>query len=183
MTTSISMASNALILVGDDPISALSENVAAENLYAQTYEYVLSQHPWSFALKEQLFSRLSQAPDRRTGFSYAFQKPPEMIRLWAVLPTTDYRMVGESVFSNSNEMFGRYVFKVEETHLPAHFVKCMESKLASEFSISIAEDTDKMRLYLGLYTEALGEAMAIDSQQHPYPGIRGNPIRRLRRYR
>lgn len=180
MATSISMASNALVLIGDDPISALSESIAAANLYDETYEFVLSQHPWSFALKEAKFSRLSQEPDRETGFRYAFQRPPDMIRLWATFPDKDYRMVGKFIYANFAEFFGQYVFRVEETALPAHVVRCIEYKLASDFAISVAEDNERMRIFEMKYEDALGEAMAIDGQQQPYPGIRGNPIRRGR---
>jgi hypothetical protein len=182
MATDISMASNALVLIGDDPISALSESVAASNLYANTYEYVLSLSPWTFALKEVKFSRLSQTPDIETGFIYAFQKPTDLIRLWAVLPTTNYRMVGEFIYSNNTEMFGRYVYKSDETGLPAHIVKCIQYKLASEFSVSVAEDEKKMEMFERMFQDALGQAMSIDSMQQPYAQIRGNPIRRGRRH-
>lgn len=180
MSSDIDIASNALVLIGDDPISALSESVAASNLYPNTYEYVLSLHPWTFAMREQYLSRLSALPDRETGYRYAFQKPADMIRLWATLPTKDYRMVGEFVYANSTTFFARYVYKALEATLPVHFVKCVEYKLAAEFSISVAEDDRKMQLYEAKFEKALGDAMTIDSQQHPYPRIRGNPIRRGR---
>lgn len=180
MATDIDMASNALVLIGDDPISALSEDVAAANLYASTYEHVLSEHPWSFALKEQYLSRLSQAPDRETGYAYAFQIPPDLIRMWAIMPVSQYRIVGELLYSNTNTLLARYVYKVAETSLPAHFVKAMEYKLASEFSMSVAEDENKMQIFHRMYIDALGQAMAKDSAQHPYEGIKRNPIRARR---
>lgn len=183
MASDIDIASNALVLIGDDPISALSESVAASNLYSDTYEYVLSQHPWSFAMKEQDFSQLSQQPDTETGFRYAYQRPGDLIRLWAILPTQHYQVVGEFIYSNSSALWGRYVYKVTETSLPPHFVKCLQYKLAADFSVSVAEDEQKMQIFEMKYRDSLGEAMAIDSQQHPYAGIRGNPIRIGRRVR
>ena len=180
MATDIDIASNALVLIGDDPISALSEDVAAANLYATTYEYVLSEHPWSFAMKEQSLSRLTATPDRKTGYQYAYQMPVDLIRMWAVMPVSDYRIVGSLLYANSNELLARYVYKVAETSLPAHVVKCVEYKMAAEFSISVAEDEQKAQIFERKYMDALGQSMAKDSSQHPYERIKRNPIRNHR---
>lgn len=180
MSTAIDMASNALVLIGDNPINALSESTAADNLYSDTYALVLSQHPWSFAMKEQFLSRLSQAPDTETGYQYAFRMPTDIVRLWAILNVYDYRIVGENVYCNSTTALARYVYEVDETSLPPHVVKTIEYKLASDFAISVAEDENKSVFYERKYMDSLGQAMAIDSQQHPQVDIRNNPIK-LRR--
>ena len=90
MSSDIEISSNALILIGDNPISSFTEPgfgaTAAANLYAGTYEAILSEHPWTFALKEQYLSRLSQQPDQETNYTYAFQIPSDVVRIWAVLP-------------------------------------------------------------------------------------------------
>lgn len=178
MATDIDMASNALVLIGDDPISALSDSTAASNLYLETYKLVLSQHPWTFALKEQFLSRLTQAPDTETGYSYAFRMPTDIIRLWAVLNIRDYRIVGENLYANATEVFARYVYKVSETLLPPHVVKTIEYKLAADFAISVAEDEQKSEIFERKYLNQLGQAMAVDAQQQPQVGIRNNPILR-----
>ena len=180
MASDIDMASNALILIGDDPISSLAEDVAAANLYASTYEYVLSEHPWSFAMKEQTLSRLSQAPDRETGFSYAYQMPVDLIRLWAVMPVSNYRIVGELLYANASSLLARYVYRVPESRLPAHAVKTIEYKLAADFSISVSEDEKKAQIFERKYIDSLSQSMAKDSSQHPYEGIKRNPIRNRR---
>jgi hypothetical protein len=180
MASAIDMASNALILIGDDPINALSENTAASNLYNDTYQLVLSQHPWTFALKEQFLSKLTQAPDRETGYSTAFRRPTDLIRLWALLNVRDYKIVGENIYANSNTAFARYVHKVDESYLPSQVVKTIEYKLASELSISVAEDEQKAQIFEQKYIAQLGQAMAADAQQQPQDAIRSNPIRMMR---
>lgn len=177
MATSISMASNALVLIGDDPINALSDSEAASNLYDEVYEGFLSEHPWSFALKEQWLSRLTATPDPQTGYRYAFQVPTDLIRMWAALNIRDYRVVGDLIYANANELLARYVYRVDETSLPAHAVRAIQYKLASEFSVSVAEDEQKMQIFESKYIDALGRAMSVDSQQHPFVGIQNNPIR------
>ena len=183
MATAISMASNALVLIGDDPINSLSDSVAASNLYDSLYEEVLSEHPWSFALKEQDLNRLTAQPDIETGYRYAFQLPSDIIRLWAVFPVQHYDIVGNLLYANALSIFARYLYRPDETILPPHFVKTMEYRLATDFSVSVAEDEEKMKLFRGLYEKSLGSAMAKDSQQKPFAGIRMRGLSRYRGFR
>lgn len=183
MASNIDMASNALLLIGDSPINALSESVAASNLYPTTYEYFLSEHPWSFAMKEQYLSRLSAAPDPETGYQYAFQVPTDTIRIWAIFPQVDYRIVGDFVYCSAPKLLARYTYKVAESYLPAHAVKAVEYKLAADFSIAVAEDDTKAQIFERKYQDALQMAMAKDSQQHPFVGLRRNAIRVTRNRR
>ena len=181
MATDISMASNALMLIGEEPINALSENTAAENLYSSTYEYVLTESNWSFAMKEQYLSRLTATPATETGFQYAFQMPSDCIRMWAVMPASlNYRIVGDLLYCSADKLLARYIYKVAESALPAHFVKTMEYKLAADFAMSVADDAQKAQLFEQKYAAALSVSQAKDAQQHPYPGHPRNPIRLAR---
>ncbi len=129
MASDIDIASNALILIGDNPISSFTEPgagaKAAANLYPDTYAQLLSEHPWTFALKEQKLNRLSQTPDPLTNWTYAYQNPTDLIRYWSIMPYGLYDMVGSLVYSNQNELLARYIFKVAETQLPPHFQKAL----------------------------------------------------------
>lgn len=183
MATDIDMASNALMLLGEAPISALSESTAANNLYQSTYDYVLSEHPWSFALKEQYASRLTQTPATETGYTYAFQVPVDSIRLWAVMPVIDYRIVGEVIYARSDTLLCRYCYSVEESRLPAHMVKTIEYKLAADMAISVTEDEQKAQIFNQMYRDSLNMSMAKDSQQHPFEVLQRNTIRRARNRR
>ena len=180
MPTGIDIASNALILIGDEPISSFSDGgagaEAAGNLYPSTYEQVLSEHPWSFALKEQQLSRLSQTPDEKTFYKYAFQLPADMIRLWKIMPHSNYDLVGLLLYSNEPELLARYLYKPEETTLPAHFVKALEYKLASEFAMLVTESQNKATYYEQKYRQMIGIARTVDSQGRPQQSIVDSPF-------
>jgi hypothetical protein len=180
MPTDIDIASNALLLIGDNPISSFSEPGAgptvAANIYAETYASVLSTHPWSFALKELKLSKLSAVPDKLTNYSSAFQMPADLIRLWAIFPFSDYVIIGPLLYSNQSELLARYVYKVDETSLPPHFVKALEYKLASEFAISITEDEKKASLYESKFRQKVSEARNVDSQGRPQESIVDSPF-------
>jgi hypothetical protein len=180
MATEIQIASNALILIGDNPISSFTEPgfgaTAAANLYEDTYLAALSEHPWTFALKEQKLSKLSQSPDPETGFQNAFQVPVDTVRIWAVFPFSNYTIVGDLLYSNQNELLMRYNHKPPETELPPHFVKSLEYKLAADFSISVTEDLQKHALFEQKAVRAFATARSIDSQGKPPVPIIDSPF-------
>ncbi len=168
MATDIDMCSNALLLIGDEPISAFTDPGAgatvAGNIYEETYKAFLAEHPWTFALKEQTLNLLSQTPDDLTHYSRAHQVPPSAIRIWAIFPVVSYAIVGQVIYSNEQELLCRFVHKVEESQLPAHAVKAMEYKLASEFAASVTESDSKSEFMLQKYKDQLAKAKNIDSQ-------------------
>lgn len=185
MPTNIEISSNALILIGDNPISSFTEAgfgaTAAANLYDNAYCALLSEHPWTFALKEQHLSRLSQAPDKETNYAYAFQLPTDMVRVWAVFPHGMYTIVGSLLYSNDLELLMRYNHKPDETSLPPHFVQALQYKLAADFSLSVTEDAAKHQLFEQKYLRALSVARSVDSQGKPPVPIIDSPFTDVRR--
>jgi len=184
MASDIELASNALLLIGDNPISSFTEPgagaTAAANLYEDTYRGLLSLHPWTFALKEQKLNKLSQTPDSLTNFTSAYQLPTDHIRTWAMLPHSDYVVVGDKIYSNQNELLLRYVYKVAETSLPPHFTKALEYLLASDFAQLVTESTSKSEYFKRLFKDQLGSAMSIDSSGHPQMPIIDSPFTDVR---
>ncbi len=179
-SSAIDISSNALLLIGDEPISAFTEPgagaKAAANLYPQTKEMVLSYHPWTFALKEQRLSRLTQTPDTLANYNYAYQLPTDLIRLWKIAPISDYVIIGDKLYSNEPELLARYIYDVPETMIPAHVVKAMEYQMASEFSISVTEDENKAQYYGQKAQLQLAKASNIDSQGQPQEPIVDSPF-------
>lgn len=184
MSSDIDMASNALILLGDNPISSFTESgfgaTAASNLYSTTYRAILASHPWSFALKEQYLSRLSQTPDDETGFTYAYQMPTDLIRVWEVMDYGDYEIVGSLLYSNQSTLLMRYVYEIEETQLPPHVVEAIEYQLAAKFAPFVTEDAGLAGLYEQKALMALARAQTIDSQNRPQSGIVHSPFTDVR---
>jgi len=180
MASDIDIASNALLLVGDNPISSFDDPgagaKAASNLYLETKKRLLSEHPWSFALKQQRLNRLSQTPDELTGYSNAFQLPTDLIRIWNIQSHSNYILIGDLLYSNENEILATYIYNVDEVKLPPHFVKSLEYALASDFAISVTEDTGKAQLYEQKSINSKSQAMAIDSQGRPQPAIIDSPL-------
>ena len=180
MPSSIDIASNALLLIGDNPISSFDDPgagaQAAANLYPETKKRLLSEHPWSFALKSQRLSRLSQTPDILTGYQHAFQLPTDLIRIWSIQPHSNYILECNLLLSNSTSLLCTYIYDVDEVNLPPHVVKSLEYLLAADFAIAVTEDEKKSALYERKATNAINKAMAIDSQNRPQISIIDSPL-------
>ena len=86
MVSAIQLASNALLLLGHDPISSFTESTAgaqiASNLYETTYESLLTQHRWRFASKQAIASILalslvnSRSETKKVALLLISFKPP-----------------------------------------------------------------------------------------------------------
>ena len=142
----------------------------------ETKKRLLSEHPWSFALKSQRLNRLSQTPDILTGYQYAFQLPTDLIRIWSVQGHGNYILEGNLLLSNQTELLCTYIYNVDEVNLPPHVVKSLEYMLASEFAVPVTEDTAKAIYYEKKATDATNKAMGIDSQNRPQISIIDSPL-------
>ncbi len=185
MTSKIDICSNALQLVGDEPISSFTESdsaALASNLYDQFYESQLAYHPWGFALKQQNLNLLTQEPDDKTNYRYAFQLPTDMVFLWNIQPFSNYIIVGDYLYSNEREILATYTWKVAEGSLPSYFVTMMQYKLASEFAQTVTENSGLAQLYEQKFRMELGAAQAVDSKQRPQAGILDCPYVQVRPY-
>lgn len=180
MASSIDICSNALQLIGDEPISSFDDPGAgarvAKAIYPDTKQKLLSEHPWSFAFKQQRLNRLSQVPDTKTGFKHAFQLPTDLIRIWNIQDHSDYILVGALLYSNSTSLLCTYIYDVEETALPPHFIKALEYTLASDFAIAITENQSMSGLYAQKAMMTSGQAKSIDSQGRPQIAIQDSPL-------
>jgi len=181
MPSAIDISSNALLLVGDNPINSFTDPgagaQAAAALYPQVKQRLLAMHPWSFALKQQRLSLLSAQPDELSRYKYAFQVPTDLIRLWEIAPFQDYTIIGDLIYANQNTaMLATYIYDVADTAMPAQVVKTLEYMLAAEFAIAITEDENKNALYSRKAGEAFAQASTIDSQGRPQVAIKDNPF-------
>lgn len=185
MASDIDIASNALILIGDNPINSFTEPgagaQAAANLYPSAYGFVLSEHAWTFATKYQKLNQLAAEPGPLINFNFGYQLPTDLIFLRQIKPHSHYEIVDGILYSNENELLARYNYKVAESSLTPPFVKAFEYKLAAEFAIAVAEDTAKNELYEKKYLLAIAHARTIDSQSKPQTPIQDSPFIDVRR--
>lgn len=175
-TSKINLASNALLLLGDKPISSFEDTTTgaevASNLYDSSYYFLLTTHRWRFSTKKQQLARLATKP--KDEFSYKFKLPGDLVYLIKA-NVSDYEIYGTELFTNSSEVLVDYVYKVEEDKLPHYFIKAFEYYLASQFAIPVTGDIQKAQLMDQNYRNHIRIAKYADSSQRPSDEIDYNP--------
>lgn len=181
-TSKINLISNALILLGDAPITSLNDPgagaKAGANLYESTYFSMLSSHRWNFAIKKSLLSQLSEAP--LNEYKYQYQLPTDFITIITTYPVSTYRIIGDKLYSDSNRVEIDYIYKITEDKFPPYFIKAFEYYLARDLCIAVTEDMNKYELMQRAYEIESRKARYADSQSAPQVPIQDDPYIRVR---
>ena len=171
-TTDVAVASMALVLIGDDPISAFDGSttgaIVAENIYDTVVADILTQHPWRFAVKQTDLSHLEATPEAL--FTDAWQIPTDALMIRRVIVSGSditYEIYGDKIFANvdeTNTVTANYIFRALEQDWPPYFLFAAQLQLASLFSMSVAGKPDMSQDFETKADFALRKARAIDSQ-------------------
>lgn len=183
MASKIQLISNALILIGDLPITSLSGNTRAETVANALYDNIvqneLSKFRWGFARKQAQLSLSVDAPI--SEWQSIYQLPADMLNLIKLDPSINYQILGDKVYCNySGALYCDYIANVSEATWPAYFAKMIEYALAMDFAPSIRDSASSMELLANQYLNASRMARFTDSQQHPQTAIQDRPFINVR---
>lgn len=186
MASKIDMVSNALILIGDQPVNSLDGNdrrqVVANNLYKSIKETELSKTRWGFARRKAVLAKTTGTPED-DEFDSIYQLPTDMLVLIKTKPTTNYRIYGDKMYCNidTNTTFSiDYVANVSESEFPPYFVDVMQYALARNFATSIRDSAAARQEMTTEYLNATRVAYAVDAQQYPMDEIQHHPFIEVR---
>lgn len=161
MTTSVSIASQALSLLRANTISSFSDETNEAEICNQFYDqhirYLLSVFPWTFATKKRQLSQDSTDPVNE--YTYSHIVPSDALLIWALFnsdnvgasPVQDYDIYGTEtarrVFSNYESLYADYTFYPNESQWPHYFVELAVVSFASKIAIPVTGNADLARLY------------------------------------
>ena len=98
MAEKIKLISNALILIGDLPVTSLSGNSRAEtvanNLYDNIVQNEISKYRWGFATRRAQLALTAEVPIGNE-FQNSFQLPPDLLVLTKIDSSANYKMYGD----------------------------------------------------------------------------------------
>lgn len=185
MATKIDLISNALILIGDTPVSSLTggtrREVVADKLYDNIVQTELSKHRWTFARKQAQITKLVSTPPDPNTWNSVYQLPTDMVFLITVSPDANYQVYGDKLYSNSSaDLYADYIYNVAEADWPVYFAKVIEYALAMDFAASIRDSSAARGEMAAAYVNASRMARFTDSQQAPVKRIRSNPFASVR---
>lgn len=173
MSSSVSICSNALVMLGGVPFSSFEEPKphvrTAAVLYPSVRDDVLRAHPWNCAIKRELLAPMAMPP--AFGFNYQFQLPGDWLRNIQVgrdgcpIP---YRTEGQRLLANVTVLPLVYVFRnYDEDSWSTNLIRVMERAMAAEMAYPVTASTSLSDSAYNKFNQQLKIAKAVDGQDDP----------------
>jgi len=200
MSDSLSIANEALLLVGADPIDTFGDDSTESKLVSRFYERVkksvLRSYEWNCAKRR---GDLTVITDSTTGlevppvngYSHQFSLPQGSIRVLDVFvggfrpePERDgeraYSIEGKRILINASAVSISYIANITEAELDAHVEDVIIRALAADMSYPLKESNSTTARLKQEYKEAMFEAMTTDSLENPAVVLRTDGLSRVR---
>ena len=176
MATEVSICSNALRKLGDDPITSLTEDTERARLCNAFYETardsLLRSHPWNFAITRASLTRLSSTPAYGFAYQYALPTDPYCLRVLEmeyqdyIFKIENLATEGRVLLSDEDTAKILYVGRITDTSLfDSLFVDTLTAHLSVKLAYPITNSTSLQLQMHKLYQAKLSEARSVDGQE------------------
>jgi hypothetical protein len=171
MSSFVEITSNALRLLGDDPITSLTDDTERARLCNAIYEEIRDEVTraalWNCATKRQVLASLSETPAFR--WAYQSQLPADCLRVVAVYTgdiRIDYVVEGRKVLTDVSSCNLLYLTRITDPNeFDSLFISTYTARLASEMAFAITGSNTATEKFWTLYDRKVREARTIDSQE------------------
>lgn len=190
--TSTTFVNRALVLLGDAPVSSLTDGSAqaaiVSTFYDSAFEEFIGSTGWRWAMRTAVPARHSLGgnyvvpADPQYLFQYTL--PSDFLTLYRVEQTCTHEiaLVPGDLTANTTNLIRaiwstvaldriHYVAKVGEECLPPHAQEAFVYKLAHILAIPVQSNRARSEYFYGLYMKSLRRAQAIDARQRPTASI------------
>ena len=191
-TTNIDICARALVMIGAQPITSFTdgstEALVANNVYEDITKASLTRHRWRFASTQATLSLLTNSPTGRYDYAYQMPTSPEVLQIISitvndyVIPYSRYQdFIYVNSYGSSSSLVMDYIYRVDESYFPPHFVLALEYELASVFAGSVARDSAMIKQFKELAERQFLIAKNIDSAETTSKVLDTNRFINLRR--
>jgi hypothetical protein len=152
--TKLSICSDALIMLGANPLSSFTVGTddaqVADRLYDDVRDTLLMQYPYSWSIKKVKLARLVQTPINE--WKYIYQLPGNLLgNPKAVFNTDavgaqsrrDFEIYGDGLNTNYEDVWIDYQYRPEPFEFPPYFVRLLKTALAAEFAEPVTDQITK----------------------------------------
>ena len=180
--TPVSICSNALLMLGDKPISSFEEGTdraaLAANLWETARDYVLRRHPWNCAIKRKILAPDTTAP--AFDFTAQFSLPADWLRTLSVGEEGErpfYKIEGRKLLMNGSVCKLRYIYRNDvPATWDAMLVHAMTMVMKALFAYPITQSQGLEQLVESILAPILREARAVDGQEEPGDALDDSPL-------
>ncbi len=185
MSTQVAICNMALVRLGQQRISSLTDTSAAAEVcdvyYEQTRDELLNSYEWSFAVARKQLSAISG--DNLSNFDYKYALPTDYLTVRTQISSEDYsdieddwRIEGKYLLSDLSPNYIKYIKQVKTaSDLPHLFVEAFYLKLATKMVSKLTQDKTLLRNLFREFAIAMRNAEAIigsnDRNSNPVPTL------------
>jgi hypothetical protein len=157
----LSICSDALLMLGANPISSFNEGTDAANisdrLYSDLRDQALLVYPWSFSFKKVKLARLVTTPT--TEYRYEYQLPGDRLGPPRAVftsaspgqrPSKEYRIFQDKLLTDYEEVWIDYQYSVQEFEMPVYFVQLLKYMMAWHLAYPITDQDSKAQYWQGV---------------------------------
>ena len=171
MASFVEITSNALRLLGDDPITSLTEDSERARLVNALYEEVRDEVTraamWNCAKDRQVLASLATTP--AFGWSFYHQLPSTCLRVVDVLSgdiRVEHELEGRKLMTDESSVNLIFLKKITDPNdMDSLFIGVYTAKLAAELAEPITGSRSLAEQMWQLYERKVREARTIDSQE------------------
>lgn len=179
-------------MIGAQPITSFTdgstEALVANNIYEDITRGALCRHRWKFATTQKQISLLTDVPAGRYDYAYQVPTDPEVLQISTitvndyVIPYNRYQdYIYLNGYGSTNTVIMDYIYRVDESYFPPHFVLALEYELAALFAGSVARDSAMIRQFKELAERQFLISKNIDSSETTVKVLDQNRFTNLRR--
>jgi hypothetical protein len=176
-----SICNDALIMIGANTISSLSDNTKEARLCNEQYEKIRDQllfgHPWNFAIKRIDLAADPSLPSGYWGHAYAHTLPSDCLRILCIESEDQAPWVveGGKVFSDITPLNLRYIRKeTDTTKFSKGFEEALAAKLAHRLAYALTQSATAAESVRTQAEELLSKAMSFDGQEGSLGQVQAN---------
>lgn len=172
MASAVSICSNAVQRLGDNPFNSFDDNTTTarlcSNIWPTVRDDVLRGHPWNCAK-----ARVILAPDAiqpAFGYSNRFLLPGDWLRTLGNGDQDDdefdYEIEGRYILADADALRLRYIFRNENVaSYDAMLISVMELAMQAAVAYAITKSTSKEQACQQTFLFAIKQARAVDGQE------------------
>lgn len=170
-TSDVQICSNALLLLGDDPIASFDEEstraTLCANLWPTVRDAVLRSHPWNCAMKRVALAADTATPD--FDWAYQFSLPGQCLRVWTVGrkgESAAWEVCGTKLMTDEAIAYVRYIERPSDAaKYDGMLVLALTSGMAAALAYPITKSKTQQEAMVALHQEHMKRARTVDGQE------------------
>jgi hypothetical protein len=174
MANDVDICNQGLVLIGDEEISALTDDNAraraARRFYVPTRDATLRAHPWNFAICRAVLALETATPAFGWAYQFALPNDPYCLRVLETEDLIRFAVERRMLMTDESAVKIKFVSRVENPNeFDSLFVDTLACRMAWKLAITLTKEVKVVEMAWKMYQDALQEARSID-------GMEGTPV-------